>query len=180
MEFTFTQAFDGKTGWVLNPMMGIDQPRELHAGEVENLKFQSYFDGFLYNYEEKDHTLELIGNEEVSGVNSHVILLVKASNDSMHIYIDAENFRLVKTSSKAAVGGEFKIIENVFSNYQNVDGILSAFDVKTQVEGITLSHLVYDSYDYTSEIPDSIFEFKQTETPKEPAIEAIKPDSTEE
>jgi outer membrane lipoprotein-sorting protein len=171
---TFTQAYDGKTGWVLNPMMGIDEPKVLHPGEIENLKFQSYFDGLLYNDKEKNYTLEYIGKEDVSDLNTYVILLIKASGDSMHIYIDTENYQILKTRSKAGVGGEFKYIENIYSDYREVDGILSAFNVKTQVEEMILSELVYESYDYTADIPDSIFTFSVNET-----TDAQKPDTME-
>jgi len=175
-EYTFTQAFDGKVGWVVNPMMGINIPQELPETETANLKFQSDFDGFIYNYKEKDHNLEYIGNEEVFGMNTFVILLTKSTGDSIHIYLDAENYQTLKTRAKASVGGVTKYIENIFSNYQSIDGILSAFDVETQVEGITLSQLIYESYDYTTEIPDSIFSMQIDETEEVPAEQ---PDSSD-
>lgn len=174
-EYTFIQAFDGEIGWVLNPMMGINSPQELPPSEVANLRFQSDFDGFFHNYKEKDHTLKYIGIEEVFGLDTYVILLTKASGDSMHIYIDAENYQTLKTRAKASVGNEIKYIENIFSNYQSIDGILSAYDVETQVEGQTLSQLIYESYDYTTEIPDSIFTMQIDETEEVPAEE---PDSS--
>jgi len=163
-EYTFTQAFDGEIGWTLNPMMNINIPKKLPESEIVNLKFQSDFEGFFYNYEEKDHTLEYIGNEEVFGMDTYVILLIKATGDSMHIFIDAENYQTLKTRAKASVGNETKYIDNIFSNYQNIGGILSAFDVETQVEGVTLSQLIYESYDYETEIPDSVFALPIDET----------------
>ena len=168
-EYTFIQAFDGKIGWTLNPMMGINVPQKLPESEIANLRFQSDFDGFFHNYKEKNHTLEYIGNEEVFGMDTYVILLIKSAGDSMHIFIDAENYQTLKTRAKASVGYETKYIENIFSNYQSIDGILSAFDVETQVEGQTLSQLIYESYDYTTEIPDSIFTMQIDETEEVPA-----------
>lgn len=173
-EYTFTQAFDGEVGWAVNPMMGINTPQKLPLSEIANLKFQSDFDGFFYNYKEKDHSLEYVGIEEVFGMDTYVILLIKSTGDSMHIYIDAENYQTLKTRAKASVGYETKYIENIFSDYQNIDGILSAFDVETQVEGQTLSQLIYESYDYTTEIPDSIFSMQIDEIEEDPIVE---PDS---
>ena len=170
--YTFTQAYDGETGWVVNPLMGIKEPMKLPPSETENLKFQSDFDGLIYNHREKNYTLEYIGNDEASGTAAFVILLTKASGDSMYIYLDTENYLTLETRSKASVGGESRYLDNIYSDYREVDGILSAFDVKTQVEGITLSQLIYDSYDYSAEVPDSVFTFKVNEP-----TETTEPDS---
>jgi len=173
-EYTFIQAFDGEVAWTVNPMMNINTPQKLPESEVANLRFQSDFDGYFHNYKEKDHTLEYVGNEEVFGLDTYVILLTKSTGDSMHIYIDTENYQTLKTKAKVSLGNETKYIENIFSNYQNIDGILSVFDVETQVEGQTLSQLIYESYDYTTEIPDSIFAMQIEEAEEVPAEE---PDS---
>jgi outer membrane lipoprotein-sorting protein len=167
-EYKFTQAYDGKTGWVINPMMGINKPMELPPSEVENLKFQADFDGFFYNYKDKGRSLEYIGNDEVSGMNTYVILLTKSSGDSMYIYLDAQNYLMLKTRAKAYVGGQPKYINNIYSDYRSVEGILSAYNVETQVEGTTFTQLIYDSYDYSPDVPDSIFIFKSDESEESP------------
>ncbi len=165
-EYTFTQAYDGNRGWLINPMMNINEPMELPPSEVENLKFQTDLDGFFYNYQNKNYTLEYAGNDKVSGSDTYLILLTKISGDSMYFYIDTENYLILKTRSKASVGGDVKYIENIYSDYRKVDGILSVYNIKTQVEGMTFTELIYESYDYSTEVPDSIFIFKQ-EVPEE-------------
>lgn len=38
-EYTFTQAFDGETGWTVNPLMGINIPQLLPEEQADDLEF---------------------------------------------------------------------------------------------------------------------------------------------
>jgi len=76
MEFVFQgmtgiQAYDGETGWQVMPFGGSSEPEKMNEKELENVIDQADIDGPLIDYEEKGHTLELLGTEEVDGTEAH-------------------------------------------------------------------------------------------------------------
>src|SRR5690606_859445 len=61
------QAYDGTTAWVVNPFLGQEGPVKVPDEQTPAMAAMSDFDGPLYDYDAKGHTLELVGREEVDG-----------------------------------------------------------------------------------------------------------------
>ena len=56
-------AFDGEKVWVVNPMLGINEPQEMSGAMADEMRDQSIFGGPLMGYKERGETLELVGPE---------------------------------------------------------------------------------------------------------------------
>ena len=56
-------AFDGEKVWVVNPMLGINEPQEMTGSMADEMRDQSIFGGPLVGYKERGETLELVGPE---------------------------------------------------------------------------------------------------------------------
>ena len=158
-------AFDGETGWSINPMSGATEPMPMTAEQVDRMKIQADYDGMFYNYADKGYTIELLGTEPVDDITTYVLQLTRPNGDIITSYIDAENFVILKTKSKMKIQGVETEAETIFSNYKYIDDILVPFSLETKMNGETVMQMVFDEITYNKDLDDSIFEMPQETEP---------------
>ena len=158
-------AFDGETGWSINPMSGATEPMPMTAEQVDRMKIQADYDGMFYNYADKGYTIELLGTEPVDDIATYVLQLTRPNGDIITSYIDAENFVILKTKSKMKMQGVETEAETIFSNYKYIDDILVPFSLETKMNGETVMQMVFDEITYNKDLDDSIFEMPQETEP---------------
>ena len=158
-------AFDGETGWSINPMSGATEPMPMTAEQVDRMKIQADYDGMFYNYTDKGYTIELLGTEPVDDIATYVLQLTRPNGDIITSYIDAENFVILKTKSKMKMQGVETEAETIFSNYKYIDDILVPFSLETKMNGETVMQMVFDEITYNIDLDDSIFEMPQETEP---------------
>ena len=158
-------AFDGETGWSINPMSGATEPMPMTAEQVDRMKIQADYDGMFYNYADKGYTIELLGTEPVDDIATYVLQLTRPNGDIITSYIDAENFVILKTKSKMKMQGVETEAETIFSNYKYIDDILVPFSLETKMNGETVMQMVFDEITYNTDLDDSIFEMPQETEP---------------
>ena len=161
------QAFDGEKGWSINPFQGSTKPEPMTEEQNEKMKIQADFGGLFYNYKEKGYKVTLLGKETMDDVDVYVIQLVRPNGDDIKVYMDADNYVILKTKFKTKVQGVEREFETLLSNYKSIDGIVDPFDIETKYNGNTVSHIVIDSIDYNVDLPDSIFVMPAAEPSKE-------------
>jgi outer membrane lipoprotein-sorting protein len=161
-------AFDGKTGWAINPLQGNTDPRELKENELQqaDMAWDMLTDPYIY-YKKLGHKVELIGTEEVEGSEVYNIKLTRKNNKVSHIYLDAENYIPIKTAvfQKIPNGGEMKV-EMILGDYKPVEGVLYPFSMETTIMGNTIS-MSYESIEVNVEMKDDLFKMPAKKEKKE-------------
>ena len=158
-------AFDGETGWSINPMMGSNDPQPMTAEQLDRMKMQADYDGMFYNYKDKGYTVEYLGKEPVDDIETYKLKLTRPNGDIITAYIDAENYVILKTDSKMKIQDVDREAETVFSNYKYVDGILIPFSIETKMDGKTVMQMVLEDVKYNVDLDDSIFEMPEVTAP---------------
>ena len=163
------RAFDGENGWMIAPMMGTDEPQDMSPDEVDQMKEQSDITGKLWNWKDKVQSLELVGKEDMEGTEVYKLKMVdkpkKNENDTTevkegdvsYIFIDAENFVILKTTIKKKIRGTEMEFDAYQSNYQDVDGIIFPFSIETKMKGKTVNQISVDSVKFDVPVDDSMF-----------------------
>lgn len=160
-------AFNGVSGWSINPMMGSSDPQPMTAEDVERTKLQADYDGMFYNYAEKGYKVEFIDKEYVDDIEVYVLKLTTPTDDIISSYFDTQNNVLLKSSSIMMVQDVETEFEMYFSNYKYIDEILIPFSIETKVNGNTVMNMVIEEVTYNVDIPDSLFEMPQTSAPSD-------------
>ena len=160
-------AFDGETGWSINPMTGSNDPQPMTAEQLDRMKMQADYDGMFYNYKDKGYTVEYLGKEPVDDIETYKLKLTRPNGDIITAYIDAENYVILKTDSKMKIQDVDREAETVFSNYKYVDGILIPFSVETKMDGKTVMQMVLEDVKYNVDLDDSIFEMPEVSAPND-------------
>ena len=151
------QAFDGQQGWSVVPWSGSSAPQDMTADEVKTMKDQADMEGAIYNWKGKGHQAELLGKEDLEGSSVYKIKLTKANGDIDTYFFDAENFFLLKSSSKVKIQGNETESETMYTNYKDVDGVLMASTFTNQVKEQTVSQIVIDKSEVNLAVSDSLF-----------------------
>jgi len=151
------QAFDGESGWYINPMAGTLDPQDMGPDMVKDMKEQADFDGDLYNYEEKESTLEFTGTEEAEGTEVYKLKLTKKNGDVSNYFIDTETYIVLKTTAKRLIQGVEVESETILGNYQMLDGMAFPFSISTGMNGQVGAEIVITEVVFEVEIGDDFF-----------------------
>jgi len=176
-------AYDGETGWSINPFAGNSDPQPMTEEQIDRMELQADYDGALYNYKEKGYEVEFIGTEELDDIEVYLLKLARQNGDVITYYIDSENYVMLKTKSKMMIQDVESELETIFSNYKYTDGILNVYSIETQKDGQTVMQMIFDEVIYNVDIDESIFDMPEVTAPtdslevgtdKEPVTETEK------
>lgn len=162
------QAYDGETGWKIDPFQGNPDPEKVAGDDLKDLEEQSDLDGALVDYKAKGHTVELIGKEDLEGTPVYKLKLTLKKGDVREMYLDADNGLELKVSSKRKTPGGEIDVDQFLGNYKPVNGLMFAFSIDTKVKGQTVTQIVIDKIEIDAAIEDPIFKMpaKPAEKPK--------------
>jgi hypothetical protein len=134
-DMTAYQVYDGQTAWITAPWTGNAAPQVASADRTTDLKNRADFDGILYNWKEKGHSLELAGTDTLGGVTLYKIKVTRKDGGLEYYFIDNSRFMLQKRIFFRKQGGKEIEVENLYKDYRNVEGIPFAFLVETSFAG---------------------------------------------
>ena len=118
-EFTFggmtgVTAFDGASGWKIEPWAGKKDAEPLGEAETKGIIEDAEFDDPLFNYQQRGNKVELVGTDQIEGTAVYKLKATLSSNgDVRTYYLDAESCvpikhevkRTVRASSTSNFGG---------------------------------------------------------------------------
>jgi outer membrane lipoprotein-sorting protein len=151
------QAYDGEKGWFVAPWTGSLDPIEISGVQLKTVKLQADMDGMLYNYEKKELITELIGKEDMEGTEVYKIKQTDKEGDVYFHFIDAENYVLLKTTSKVKMGESEIESETLYSNYKEYEGLMMAHSFESKTNGQTMSQINIEAVELNPEIDAAIF-----------------------
>ena len=173
----FVQAYDGETGWKIDPFQGSSDPEKVAGDDLKDLQEQSDMDGFFVDYKEKGHTVELIGKEDMEGTPVYKLKITLKNGDVQHVYLDAANYLELKVTSKRKTPGGEMEVDQYPGNYKLVGGIMIPHSFETKVKGQTQNSITLEKIEINPTIDDSLF--KMPKAPDKPKTEEKKPPTSE-
>lgn len=120
-------AYDGRTGWQVNPFQGRKDPELLSADDTKGLQVDADIDGPLVNYKQKGSVAELVGHDSVEGTDCYKIRLTLKNGDVRIYYLDADSYMVIKLETQTIMRGSLQERETYYGDYEKVDGIYYPF-----------------------------------------------------
>ena len=149
-------AFDGKTGWMINPMSGKSGPEDMTPDQVEQYQNQKYaLEGPLVNYKERGIKVESAGTDKVDGKDAIKLKLITKNSESQ-LWIDASTYYPVKQHAKSAQMGQQVEVDIFFSGYKSFDGLMMPTNLMMTAGSFT-STTTFDSVELNKPMDDSLF-----------------------
>jgi hypothetical protein len=153
------QAYDGTSGWMINPMMGSKKAEKTEDEITKSYKANSMIGGKLLNIKELGYTIEYIGTEKIDGKEVYNLKLTDKDGDFSNYYIETSTNLIYKVTGKMTRRGSEINSETLYSNYTKVNDILIPFIQDQKFEGAqnTSQMITVDKVEVNINIDDKIF-----------------------
>ena len=132
---TGVAAYDGRTGWKIEPWNGKKDAEPLGEEEMREIVEDSDLDGPLVNYKEKGVKVEYVGKDEFEGSDTYKLKVTRPNGDVFIYYMDADYFVPIKIESKRTIRGEEQESETLLGDYKEVNGWYLPFSIETGPKG---------------------------------------------
>ncbi|HEV2851428.1 MAG TPA: outer membrane lipoprotein-sorting protein [Thermoanaerobaculia bacterium] len=173
---TMIQAFDGKDGWSINPMLGKKDPEKMSADDVKQAEEQLDSFNLFTKYKEKGHTIEYVGKEDLEGTPAYKLKLTRKNGDVSYIYLDAESYLMVKMNGKTKIQGQELESDTTVGDYKAVDGVLYPHSIESQLKGMPgKMTITFSKIEVNPTLDDSRFAMPAVEKPAMEKKETPKP-----
>src|SRR6266446_906439 len=110
---TAINAYNGKTGWKIEPWNGKKDPEALGEEEMKSIVEDADFDGPLVNYNQKGYKVELAGIDKFEGTDTFKLKITKPNGDVYVYYLDTDYYMPIKIDTKRIVRGAEREYETV-------------------------------------------------------------------
>ena len=152
-------AYDGSTGWKIDPFQGKKDVEPLGEEEMKRIVEDSDFDGPLVGYKEKGNKVELAGKEPVEGTDAWKLRVTLASGDVQYYFMDTDYFVPIKIEFKRVVRGAERESETSIGDYKEVAGVYFPHSFETGNKGSSnRSKVVFDRIEANVPLDDSLFQ----------------------
>lgn len=152
------QAVNGSKGWMLNPMAGENKAIALPDEAVQQYSAQTDLTG-LYNYKEKGYTVNLEGEQDLSGAKVYKLVLTMKNGLKQENYISKDTYYILKVVATVPVNGQQVQTENLQSDFRQIDGITFPFlsEISTSAMPGTKMINKLETVEINPKIDESIF-----------------------
>ncbi len=163
-EFTFqgmtgVNAFDGKTGWKIEPWGGKKDVETLSEEELKGMIEDAEFDGPLVNYQQKGHQVEFIGKDEIEGTECLKLKVTRKNGDVSIFFMDTDYFVPIKIETKRMVRGAEQESETSLGDYKEVAGVYWPYSFESGLKGSpNKSQITYEKIEVNVALDDSRFQ----------------------
>lgn len=151
------QGFDGNIAWWIMPFLGSEDPQEMGEEQAREVKEMAESMDPLVDYKEKGYKLELVGKEAMEGTEVYKLKMTKKNNKEEFFYLDTESGIELKTSSYVKRGENEILVETLFGDYQEVDGVVMAFQLEVKANNQTSVTMTFQEFKFNEEMDDALF-----------------------
>lgn len=150
---TVISAFDGTTPWIINPLTGFNSPVTVSGAQAASIREDSSFDGPLVEYKFRGTIIDYVAKEPLGEGEAHHLRLTTASRQIRHLYLDATTYLEVKLAAEV----DRTKLEQLSSDYRDVDGVKVAHHLKTIVNGAVQGEMRLESVEFNLPIETALF-----------------------
>ena len=155
---TGVTAYDGKSGWKIEPWNGKKDAEALSEEEMKGIIEDSDLDGPLVNFRAKGVKVEYVGTDEVEGTDAYKLKVTMANGDVRFYYMDTDYFVPIKIDTKRMIRGAEREYETVLGDYKEVGGWYLPFSIEQGVKGSPFrSKITYEKIEANVTLDDSRF-----------------------
>jgi outer membrane lipoprotein-sorting protein len=164
---TGIQAYDGKTAWMVMPFLGKKEPEEMTGDDLKEIIDQAdLIEGPLFNWKEKGHTVELLGEDTVEGTPAWKLKLTKKNGDVQTIWLDKEAYVEIKSEGKRKRGDQEMDFETAYGDYKEEGGLMFPHSIESKPKGAPQgATITLQSFELNATIDDAGFAMPKPEKP---------------
>src|SRR5712691_9004597 len=152
-------AYDGHTGWKIEPWQGKKDPEALSEDEMREVVEDADFDEPLVNSQQKGNKVEFVGMEQVEGTDIFKLKVTLASGDVRYYYMDTDYYVPIKSEMKRMIRGAEQEFETSLGDYKPVAGWYLPHAMESRRKGSDdTQKITFDKIEANVPIDDRRFE----------------------
>lgn len=121
---TAVTAYDGSTGWQIQPFGGHKDPELMGEDDLKDLLLDADFDGPLVDYREKGNTIEFLGHDVVDGDDALRLKVTLKDGDIVYYYLDPDTFLEIRKEVQEFIRGSVRESVTEMGSYKAVAGVM--------------------------------------------------------
>ncbi len=126
---TAVQAYDGTTGWQIQPFQGHKDPELMGENDLRDIELDADFDGPLVDYKEKGNTVEYLNHDIVDGDDALRLKVTLKNGDIIYYYLDPDTFLEIRKEIRQTIRGSVRERIVDLGSYKPVNGVMYPFSV---------------------------------------------------
>jgi hypothetical protein len=136
------------------------------TGEQVEEVFGPRYLAMVYQYNELNMPYGLLDNsftvtelrrETLNNADVHVLRCVDRAGNEMEVFVDGENYRIVKSIGTFSIGTQSTSLSAEFSDFRIVDGVLFPFRIVNYAGGNKIAEIIITRYLVNPIVDDSLF-----------------------
>jgi len=151
------QAFDGTTGWSINPMTGSQDAQLMGEQEVKAVRLQADMDGPLQNWEARGWVGEYMGQEDVEGTAAYRLRIDTKQDVVIDMWLDAESYLPIKQNTKMKVDQQEVESQMYPGDYRSLNGLTIPFALETRQGDQVMMNMVFETVEFGVAVDPSVF-----------------------
>jgi outer membrane lipoprotein-sorting protein len=147
------------------PFLGKKDPEEMTGDDLkEIIDSADLIEGPLFNWKDKGHTVELVGEDTVEGTPAWKLKLTKKNGDASTIWLDKEAYVEIKSEGKHKRGDQEVEIETTKGDYKEVGGLMFPHSIQTKPKGAPQgASITIESIELNATIDNGVFGMPKAE-----------------
>jgi hypothetical protein len=126
---TAVQAYDGTTGWQIQPFGGRKDPELMGEDDMRDLLIDSDFDGPLVDYKAKGNVVEYLGHDVVDGDDALRLKVTLKDGDIVYYYLDPDTYLEIRKETQEFIRGSVRESAANLGSYKPVAGVMYPFSI---------------------------------------------------
>jgi hypothetical protein len=126
---TAVQAYDGSTGWQIQPFGGHKDPELMGEDDLRDLQLDADFDGPLVDSKEKGDSIEYLGHDLVDGDDALRLKVTLKNGDIVYYYLDPDTYLEIRKETQQFIRGSVRERAYEMGSYKPVNGVMYPFSL---------------------------------------------------
>jgi len=126
---TAVTAYDGTTGWQVQPFGGHKDPELMGEDDLRDLLLDADFDGPLVAYKEKGNTVEYLGHDVVDGDDALRLKVTLKDGDIIYYFLDPDTFLEIRKEVQEFIRGSVRESVLEMGSYKPVAGVMYPYSI---------------------------------------------------
>jgi hypothetical protein len=126
---TAVTAYDGSTGWQIQPFGGHKDPELMGEDDLKDLLLDADFDGPLVDYKEKGNTVEFLGHDVVDGDDALRLKVTLKNGDIIYYFLDPDTYLEIRKEVQEFIRGSMRETVLEMGSYKPVQGVMYPFSI---------------------------------------------------
>jgi hypothetical protein len=128
---TAVQAYDGTTGWQIQPFGGKKDPQLMGEDDLRDLVIDSDIDGPLVDYQAKGNKVEYMGHDVVDGDDALRLKVTLKDGDIVYYFLDPDTYLEIRKETQEFIRGSVKENASEMGAYKPVAGVMYPYSISS-------------------------------------------------